>query len=411
MSKKIDPRLPDDYGKGIMVDHPSIVSPWGKLVNFKDATHYASRYGAVVSAAVMQAFRILVPDYETRAQKMCIDAYQRLYYVQSTYGKYTMDQHNVHPFCRGNFIGSLTGDSGDDELMMCGRVQDFGTYRAEKELDVCDWDIVGSDLCRATTQSLEACADAWAAKRPSGPRLEYHMVEAKGCGDLHCRIVAENRDKYPMPPHEQWECFGPVATADQIKFTAEEDMITESQALREECDYRFANGTNYEREGASAISVMTTAASNYILPTIDYMIQEGSLDEKTVKHVLHCVMEAAGKAAMGEPTAKDGQRAWLGAPATVDDGRLMGAHIEMFLQSMRIPYDVVEFNGEQCIYLIDREALNQRTRWLSDIHVSYWYGMVKTLVSSRWFCWEEKLEDTPEEKVRVRIAKKIDKFC
>ena len=35
--------------------------------------------------------------------------------------------------------------------IMCGRCQDFGTYRCEKELDVCDWDIVGSELCRTTT--------------------------------------------------------------------------------------------------------------------------------------------------------------------------------------------------------------------------------------------------------------------
>ena len=60
------------------------------------------------------------------------------------YGKPQMAQHNVHPFCRGSFVGALVGDSDDDALLMCGRVQDFGTYRAEKELDVCDWDIVGS---------------------------------------------------------------------------------------------------------------------------------------------------------------------------------------------------------------------------------------------------------------------------
>ena len=411
MSKKIDPRLPDDFGKGIMKERPTIKSPWGRLVGFQEANHYASRYEAVISAAVMQAFRILVPDYKTRAQTMCTEAYGRLYYIQMQYGDVLSDNHNVHPFCRGNFAGALTGDSGDEELMMCGRVQDFGTYRAEKELDVCDWDIVGSDLCRATTQSFEASADAWAAKRRPGPKLEYHMVEARGCGDMHCRVVAESRDKYPMPPHEQWECFGPVATMDQIKYTPREEMVTESQAFREECDYRYASGTNYERDGAGAISVMCSAASNYLLPGIDMMIREGQLNEETVDHVLHCVLEAAGKAAMGEKSAVEAQRQWLGAPAGLCDGRLMGGHIEMFLQSLRIPYEVEEFNEEQCIYLIDRAALNQLTRKLVAIHLSYWYGMVKTLVSAEWSVWEDALEDTPAEKVRVRIARKIDKFC
>lgn len=49
-------------------------------------------------------------------------------------------------------IAAIMEDSkGDDALLMCGRCQDFGTYRCEKELDVCDWDIVGSELCRTTT--------------------------------------------------------------------------------------------------------------------------------------------------------------------------------------------------------------------------------------------------------------------
>ena len=42
------------------------------------------------------------------------------------------DQLNMHPFMRGNFVGGLIGDAGDEQLLMCGRVNDFGTYRAEK---------------------------------------------------------------------------------------------------------------------------------------------------------------------------------------------------------------------------------------------------------------------------------------
>lgn len=181
---------------------------------------------------------------------------------------------------------------------MCGRVNDFGTYRAEKELDICDWDIVGSELCRATTQSLEGGATAWSQKLRPGTQLEYHMVEAKGCGDCHCRIVAESREKYPMPPHEQWECFGPVATADQIKYTTEEDMVKESMVFREECNYTFANGTNMEQDSTS----------------------------------------------------------------------------------------------------------------VANAHVAYWYGMTKTLVNAQWSLWEEP-DNTPDDKLRIKIAKKIDKFC
>ena len=41
-------------------------------------------------------------------------------------------------------------------------------------------------------------------------------------------------------------------------------------------------------------------------------------------------------------------------------------------------------------------------------HVAYWNGMVKTLVSPQWFVFEEGSTD---KQIRVRICKKIDKFC
>lgn len=156
--------------------------------------------------------------------------------------------------------------------MMCGRVQDFGTYRLEKELDVCDWDIVGSELCRATTQSLEASARSWSENLRPGTQLEFHMVEAKGCGDCHCRIVAESRDKYPMPPHEQWECFGPIATEDQIKYTEEKDMVKESMVFRGETEYTFSNGTNMEQDSKEIIKAGTALFQNDISVT-DHTLQ------------------------------------------------------------------------------------------------------------------------------------------
>src|SRR5699024_8860973 len=213
---------------------------WDKMLSYHDAAHYVQRYTNVVSSAIMQAFRVLVPDYKERSQAMCINAYNRLSYVYQAIPGYTemnADQLHMHPFMRGNFVGGLVGDAGGEDVLMCGRVNDFGTYRVEKELDVCYWDLVGTELCRSTTQSLQACADHAAKRRPDGPHLEYHMVEAKGAGDRHCRIVAECRKKFPMPPHEQWECFGPVGSEDQIKFTNEEDCVDESMMFREECDY------------------------------------------------------------------------------------------------------------------------------------------------------------------------------
>ncbi len=410
MSKKIDPRLPKEVGTGL---YP-IKSPWDKIVSYKEGCHYVQRYTNVVAAGVMQAFRILVPDYVERSQAMCQNAYGRLWWVYNNipgYPEMNAEQLHMHPFMRGNFVGGLIGDAGDEDLLMCGRVNDFGTYRAEKELDICYWDIVGTELCRSTTQSLQACADEAAKQRPDGPHIEYHMVEAKGCGDRHCRIVAECRKKFPMPAHEQWECFGPVGSEDQIKFTKEEDTVAESMMFREECDYRFSNGTHLEKDWRSAYPMVCMSnACSYILPTIDDLIRAGKFTSEQFDYVLHCVMEAAGKATFTDNFAKEGLRQWMAVPHAIseDDGRLMGGYLEMFLQCYHAPYEIEAFNGEECIYVIDRAALANNMPKMVDAYVWFWYGMVKSLVNAQWSLWEE---DSPEGKLRLKIAKKVDKFC
>lgn len=417
MSKTIAERLPQEAGQGVLPAYAAMKTPWGKLINYQETVHYCARQNAVISAAIMQAFRILVPDYEERALAMCQEAYGRMNAIHKmNFGsgplnEVASDQHNVPPFCRGSFIGALAGDSGDDGLLMCGRCNDFGTYRAEKELDICDWDIVGSDLCRATTQSLQGVADAMAEVHRPGPLLEYHMVESKGCGDRKCRIVAEDRGKYPMPPHKQWECMGPVATADQIKYAEEVDTVSESMAFREECGYRWTNGTCWERDDSSFImTAQATAALTYLLPGLEFLIKLGKLENQTVEHVIKCVCEASGKAAYGEFFAKDGARQYLGVPNSIkaDDGRVLGGIIELYLASNYVPFAVEAFNEQEVIYVFDRSAFCRHYPKLLTAYLAYWYGAAKTLINAQWSLWEE---NSPEGKVRIKIAKKADKFC
>jgi hypothetical protein len=412
MSKKIDGRLPQNSGEGAgYKNYFAVKSPWEKLVGYCDAWHYVARAESVLSAALLQAFRIMIPDYEERATFMCEEAYARMLDTNRKYGVNGDSMLNIHPFMCGDMGGALIGDQGDDMLLMCGRCQDFGSYRAEKELDYCDWDICGSELCRATTMSLKGCAVGSAERRRQGPTLDYLMVEAKGCGDRHCRIVAESREKYPMPEHKVWESFGPAATADQIKYTVEEDCVAESMVFREECDYLFTNGTNLMQDsGNCTLTRLSTAASNYVLPVIAAAIKEGKVEEKMAMHIIKCVCEAAGKAAFGEHYARKACRDWLGVPAEVgEDGRVLGGLIEMLLQGMMISYEVETFNADEVVYVINRAAFSPGMTDLNpDCHIFYWYGMAKTLINAQWSLWEE---DSPEGKVRIKIAKKIDKFC
>ena len=408
MSKKINERIPVDSGDGAgFKKYNAVQTPWNKLFSYQEALHYASRFESVLSAAVAQAYRIIIPDYETRAQEMCEEAHARLLYTGTMYP--ADESFGIHPFMCGMYPGALIGDKGDDALLMCGRCQDFGTYRAEKELDVCDWDICCSELCRATTMSLCGQAEATAERRPDGPTLDYMMVEAKGCGDRHCRIIAESREKYPAPEHALWESFGPAVSDDYKKFTEEEDCVAESMMFREETDYHFVNGTNEETDSSNQMINLSTAASLYLLPAIDNAVRKGYTTRENADWILKCVLEAAGKAMFGERYAILACREWLGVPLTIgEDGRILGGLIEVLLQSLLAKYEVEAFNENEVILVIDRGGLAiGATQLLNEAHLWMWHGMVKTLVNAQWSVWEE---DSPEGKMRVKIAKKIDKF-
>ena len=389
MSKKIDGRIPQNSGDGAgFKQFNAVQSPWNKLMSYQDALHYASRFESVLSAAVTQAYRIIIPDYATRASEMCKEAYNRLLYTGMNYPN--DDGFGIHPF-------------------MCGRCNDFGTYRCEKELDVCDWDICGSELCRATTMSLQGQADATESRHRKGHKLDYLMVEAKGCGDRHCRIIAESREKYPAPEHELWESFGPAVSDDYKKVTEEEDCVAESMMFREECDYHFVNGTNNETDSSNQMVNLSTAASLYMLPAIDNAVRLGYTTAENAEWIKKCVLEAAGKAMFGERYAIKACREWLGVPDTIgEDGRLLGGVIEMLLQSLVCGYEVEAFNKDEVIYVINRGDLAiTGTQSLCEAHLYMWQGMVKTLVNAQWSVWEE---DSPKGKMRIKIAKKIDKF-
>ena len=80
----------------------------------------------------------------------------------------------------------------------------------------------------------------------------------------------------------------------------------------------------------------------------------------------------------------------------------------MFLQSLHAQYEVEAFNGEECVYVIDRGVLANNMPKMVNAYLWFWYGMTKSLVNPQWSLWEE---DSPEGKLRIKIAKKIDKFC
>jgi len=413
MAENTNRRLPSANESGIFPEHPALKTPWEKLISFHDAHHYACRHVASVAATFMQVLRIIIPDYNERAKALCDinkERYRSLFLLPGVREMH-IERHNVHPFVKGTMIGALAGDQGDESLLMAGRVNDYGTYRFEKELDTCPWDIVGSELCRCTVVYFEALSNTFGE-----PYMEYNMVEAKGCGDLHCRIVGENRERYPMPPRkESHESFGPIATADQIKFTPEDKCYKEPQHFRPECNGKYRNGFNAEWTAAEQYSqsVMTQhLGSNDILAVLD--VKDLDLDKEQIRHVTKCVFEAAGKMAFSEFAAIKGIRDWLGVPGDVNDGRVLGALIEVVLQAILIDYTIEAFDEKDVILDIDRKGIERGfgcdMSLMTTAYLAMWYGMSKTLIGAQWSLWRET-EGIPEDILRIKIAKKIDKYC
>lgn len=421
MGNKIDDRIPREVGLGALPEQPAIKTPWEKLVSFHDAYHYACRHHAVIGAVFQEVLRILIPDYEERCELMCkVDVGVKNYiFTQmevapgTKYRDVHLENHFMHPFFKGTdnsggFRAGVFGDNGDERLMMFGRVNDFGTYRVEKELDTCPWDIMGSEICRTSTASLEEIG------RSCGDNCEYNMVEARGCGDLHCRVICENRTKFPMPPRERiWDNFGPIATADQIKYTPREELYTEPQHMRSEFGYKYRSGTCMEKTSAEYYkdgAVTYALGSDYVVNPLTQLIKAGKFTQEQVDNVIICCFEGAGKASFGERFAIDGLHDWLGVPRGINDGRVLGGYIEVMLQSFLCPYEILVFNKDEVVYDINRKAFGRGIQMMTTAYTAYWYGMIKTLIGPEWSLWEDT-DDVDEDVYRIKIAKKIDKFC
>lgn len=422
MSNKIDDRLPKEVGAGALPPYPAVQTPWNKLISYIEAYKYACRHHAGIGAVYQEVLRVLIPDYETRVDLMCkVDVGNKNYVFNRMevapgvlYRDIHAANHFLHPFfCgtdhTGGFRAGCFGDSGDERLFMQGRVNDFGTYRVEKELDACPWDIMGSEICRVSTASLEEIGRAY------GEHCEYSMVEARGCGDMHCRVICENRDKYPAPPRKGiWDNFGPCMTEDQIKFTPREEMLDRPQHLRGECDYKYRNGMCMEITSAEDYvggAVDYPLGADYCINPLNVLVKQGTVTQEQVDNLVTSLFMASGKMMFLDSFAVKGLRDWLGVPEGMNDGRVLGGYIEVLLQIIRCPYTLAAFNKDEVVLDIDRKYFNRKQAGgLTKAYIALWYGMVKTLVSPEWSVWEET-EGVDESIFRVKIAMKIDKCC
>lgn len=382
---------------------------WGKIIPEKEAYKYSVRQIAAFCANLFQVMRILEPDFKKRTEAICEISY--MLNMSASGDQYINDyfgEWNVPEFCeKSSWLGAIWGDSGDEYENMAGRVIQFTRNRVEKELDTCPWDIVGAELCNMTTAMFTANFDL--VSDTGENQMSLNMCEARGCGDEHCRVVAERRDVYNLPKQGWMDHM--QQPVDPVHNTPKERRVTEGQLLRNgiysqafgeektlEWAYRWVSEFGWVWCVCFPISVMRDMAE----------------DEEEFERIFKIVFSTAGKNLFMEPFAKDGIRTWLGVPNEIDaeDPRIMGSYIKAELDCALVPNELVAFTKDEVRIKVAADAMDGRFDMAptEEIGLGYemlWHNGVKTLQTPELSCWFEG-RDTDE--YTIVVGKKVDKF-
>ena len=387
---------------------------WGKIIPEKEAYKYGLRQIAAFSANLFQVMRILEPDWDKRTTAIAEIANMMNMAVAGTpdmqgdYIKAFRDEWNIPEFCeRSSWLGGIFGDSGDEYQNMAGRVIQFTPNRVEKELDTCPWDIVGSEMCMMTTAMFLANFDL-CSSHGTANEMALDMCEAKGCGDLHCRVVAERKEVYGRADQGPLDHMGQPVGPTHV--TPRERMFREAQILRNGV-YTNAFGEEKTLEWCYRWSMEYGWVWSVAFPLI--AIREMAPSEEEFERIFKIVFSTAGKNAFIDPFAVEGMRAWLGVPHEIgsDDARLMGGYIKAQLDTQLVPNELVRFDEEEVRIKVSQEIFNGRfpmspMEELTTGHEALWHNMVKTMVSAEWSCW---FEGKDEEDMTIVVARKVDK--
>ncbi len=387
---------------------------WGKLITEEEAYTQINRQIAAVCANLFQVMRIFEPSWEKRTEAICAIANmmnmavagtpeeQKAYVNMSLY-----EAFNIPELCeKSSWLGGITGDSGDEWENMAGRVIQFTRDRVEKELDTCPWDIVGSELCNMTTSMFTANFDLASSKGIEN-EVALNMCQARGCGNKHCRVVAERRDKFGLPKQEWLEHM--QQPVEPIHDTPRARMVKEGQCLRNG-QYTQAFGEETSLEAAYHWVAQMGWVWSVQFPMM--AIRDMAPDEEEFLRVFRIVFATAGKNQFIDPFAKEGLRQHLGVPHWVDDndGRLLGSYIMYVLDVQQVPYEMERWTEDETWIRVRTEDFTARYEMapldeLVDAYESQWNGAAKTLVSPEWSCMIEGRDD---EEMIIKVVRHED---
>ena len=389
--------------------YKSVRTVWGKLIPEEEAYKYALRHIAAFTANVFQVMRILEPDFEKRTQAICEVAYMfNMGACSDDYKANFYEEWNIPEFCeRSSWLGGIVGDQGDEMQNMAGRVIQFTRDRVEKELDTCPWDIVGAELCNMTTAMFTANFNIEAAN-PGENEMAINMCEARGCGNPHCRVVAERRDVFNLP-EQGWldHMQDPVMP---VHDTPEERRVKGCEYLRSGV-YSQAFGEEKDLEAAYRWSMESGWIWCNSFPLV--AIHDMAESDEEFERIFKIVFSTAGKNEFIEPFAVEGLRSWLGVPREIGDNdpRLMGGYIKNILDTQLVPNELEAFTKDEVRIKVSPDTFIGRFEMapIEELILGYetmWHNMVKTMVSPEWSCW---FEDKEEEEMTIVVGRKVDK--
>jgi hypothetical protein len=394
-----------------------VETAFGKIIPEKEAYSYCLRTEAAFSANIFQVMRLLNDDWEDRTAKIteaanmmnmaaCAGGPDQL----SSYLNQFYDEWNIPEFVkRAAWLGAIYGDYGDEAEDMAGRVIQFTENRVEKELDTCPWDIVGSEMCNMTTGMFTANFDICSGGEHGETMNEValNMCEARGCGDPHCRVVAERLDHYGLE-HQGWLDHRGAAH-DKVHDTPPERRVRHAQGLRDG-QYTQTFGEEWSLQKQYNWVAQMGWVWSVSFPLI--AIRDMADSDEDFERVLAIVFATAGKNAFIDPFAREGLRAWLDVPREIGDNdpRVMGAYIGAIMGCQLVPFEWEAFDEDGVIIKVSTDDFNGRFEMapLDEITMGYeaeWHNAVKTLVSPEWSVWFDGKDD---EYQYINVGRKID---
>ena len=136
----------EETGLGL---YRGMVSPWDKVVAYKETYNYLFRHKALMATGFMNVLRIVEPDDRKRYKALQDTFYEAMQQVWTDPGmmdyfrtRFKIPESEV----AGAHLAAVFADMGDEGNLMAGRVHEFSRDRVEKELDTCPFDLVGPDL-------------------------------------------------------------------------------------------------------------------------------------------------------------------------------------------------------------------------------------------------------------------------